>query len=89
MLELADLPVVRLVVSPPARGSESRQVADQVAAQKLDINTSTESKQLRRVLRQVEVVVVAFGRGGLNQPLFNGVVASGIERMATKQPSQR
>lgn len=77
-------------VLPPEMDSRSRRVADRVAAKELVINTSTVLEQLRRVREQVEVVVVACGRGTAASRLlrlFNGVVASWIEWMATKQSS--
>ena len=86
-LELTELPVALPAVWLPEKDSESRFVADQVAAKELDINTSTVLERLRRVRERVEVVVVACGSGtpaGYLR-LFNGVVASGIEWMATKQ----
>ena len=87
-LEPKELPVALPAVSRPAMDWESHPVARRVALE-LDINTSTGSEQLRRVLKQVKVVVVAFGRGSRNQALLNWVVASGIERMATKHPPNR
>jgi hypothetical protein len=65
-LELKELPVVPAVLPPaellPDLDSESHRVVDQ-GVLKLDINTSTGSGPLRRVLKRLGVVVVAFGRG--------------------------
>jgi hypothetical protein len=62
---------VSLVVLPPVMDSGSRPVAAQVV-QQLDINTSTELEPLRRVLKQVEVVDVAFDPGAIASRLISG-----------------
>jgi len=59
--------VVALPVWQPVMDSVLRRVAEW-AVEKLDINTSTVSEPLRRVLKQVEVVVVAFGSWAYSQP---------------------
>jgi uncharacterized protein len=85
VLELKELPIASLSASQPVMDSDSRLVADWLVAE-LEINTSTETESLRRVLKQVEVVVVAFGRGRCKTGrLFNRVVASWMEWMAAKQ----